>query len=337
MRHSAERERPSGERGQHLRRDPHRRRRRSAPSSGSSRRCAAGARGTGTAPFPAASPALSSAWIAHAVDWASGSRPFVSEKPPEGVWKPRRAATARRIGAPPTPAARSAWIAAAVSFESGLPPRDHGKPPPFACAARIACTSARGGCSPTARSASTDQIVSFTRTSGTVASQPGRRPSSTVSPRASSAITRSARSPSVAALAGALRRNSAAAPAPRSEPPAATSPSAAHAVSAASGVRPCSAKPPLWALPAREEGGRLRGEAPSPPLPLRPSTSAATMIASRLTPTPPRCSSGRRGGRGRAAAPGPAASASTKLPSACATLKANPAASTVTSAAHVWG
>ena len=102
--------------------------RRTAPSSGSSRRRAAGARESGTGPCPGCSPALRSAWIAHAVDCASDSRPFVSEKPPSRFWN-----AAERDDCPPD------RVLPAPSPPRGAP----GSPPP--CRSSRACRHATTG------------------------------------------------------------------------------------------------------------------------------------------------------------------------------------------------
>ena len=81
----AQRERLRATGRQHLRRHPDRSRRRSASSSGSCRRLGAARRGTRTRPAGGFDPAARNAWIAHAVDCASDSRPRDERKAPVRV------------------------------------------------------------------------------------------------------------------------------------------------------------------------------------------------------------------------------------------------------------
>ena len=194
-----------------------------------------------------------------------------------------------------------------------------------------------GGCSPTALSASTVHIVALTRTSGRWRRSRARRLSSTVSPRAASATTRRARSVSVVIAAVSARRKSRARDRAERRGVGCDEPERCPG-----GQRPVRCAPLLGesavrALAAREEcrrtcsgpgctGGRTGEDSDDEP--------GREAISS---PTRPPCARVRPCRSSTRRSSGPATSASTRFPSACATLNATPAARTVTSAAQVWG
>ena len=321
---SAQRERLAGERRHHLRRDPDRRRR----VPGRVAVAAVGAAEPEQVPerrlaglLPGADQRLDRPGRRLRVRLAA-LRQRVAAVPVPERGAARRGPGARRAW--PAPAARSASIAAAVSFESGLPPRDHGNPPLFACAARIACTSAGGGCSPAARSASTTQIVSLTSTPGRWRAEPRQR---RVVDRLAESRERDdpQREVGVACRHVGVRAEELerAAPARPGYPPPRRGRAPPRRSAVPSGARPCSAKPPLalWRL-ARNAAEPAAGPVAPAAEPAR--TTAASSAASHLTPTPPPCGRVRPCRSRTRRSSGPATSASTRLPSACAMLNATP-------------